>query len=285
MSSAFGLEIVLGDDWMLDHTYRLPAEMLRIIVSLLPTKFALRTTVLSRRWRPIWCSVPLNLTVDFRLCDEDSECIRAVSQILASHPGPSKRFSIGIFRRDEDLSNMVDGWFLSPALDDLEMLEFVGGRALPQLPSSVMRFAATLQSFSLGHCYFHCIDANPVRILPRLTKLVLYEVCITSMYMEHLLVGCIVLEALQLEYVYGITTLHIASASVRTIGLSCWCNSRPFEAIHDVVIGNVPCLEKLILDPLGPTSIEVTGAPRLTVLGYVSTEFSRLVLGPVIIEV
>ena len=55
---------------------------------------------------------------------------------------------------------------------------------------------------------------------------------------------------------------------------------------HDLVIEDTPCLDKLIvLDPVGPTTIRVIDAPKLTVLGYVSTEFSRLAIGPVVIEV
>ena len=78
----------------LDIISSLPDEMLRIIISLLPTKSAFRTTILSKRWMPLWSSVPLELNVDDDLSDKVSNQITAVSNILATHPGPAIRLSL-----------------------------------------------------------------------------------------------------------------------------------------------------------------------------------------------
>ena len=72
-------------------------DMLLIIIGLLPTKSAVKTTLLSGRWRPLWRYVPLNLTVDSRLYDGDCKCMGAVSKILSPHPGPARRLDIRMF--------------------------------------------------------------------------------------------------------------------------------------------------------------------------------------------
>ena len=55
---------------------------------------------------------------------------------------------------------------------------------------------------------------------------------------------------------------------------------------QDLVIQDAPCLEKFILlDPMGPTTIKIIDAPKLTVLGYASTERSHLLIGAITIQV
>ena len=156
----------------LDFISGLPDEMLHIIVSLLPTKSAVRTTVLSWCWCPIWRSTPLNLTVDYDLCIKDTGRIAAVSSILSTHPGPARRLSLDdVFHPNCKLDAKFDLWFQSPTLDKLEELLFAGGQPQRSLSPSALCLAPTVCLASFASCYLRQIVASPTLLLPRLTEL------------------------------------------------------------------------------------------------------------------
>ena len=94
-----------------DRISELPDEMMCLIISFLPTKSGARTTVLSQRWRPLWCSVPLKLKVDGSLAHGDEERLSAVSQILAAHPGPVRKLTIRSFGVNFYAGFKLNEWF------------------------------------------------------------------------------------------------------------------------------------------------------------------------------
>jgi hypothetical protein len=57
--------------------------------------------------------------------------------------------------------------------------------------------------------------------------------------------------------------------------------------LQELVIENAPCLERLIPSGThdGLKKIRVIAVPKLTVLGYLSSSISKLVLGTIIIKV
>ena len=275
----------------LDFISSLPDDMLLVIIGLLPTKSVVRTALLSRRWRPLWRCVPLNLTVDSCLCDGDCKRMAAVSKILSSHPGPARRLDIRMFSTNCKVQPKFDEWFLSPALDQLEELSFEAGRCR-SLPPSALRLTPTLRRASFSSCYLPQINAAPALLLPQLKQLDLFDVVISKKAMEHLLRSCTALEYLRLEQIHGFISLHIASTNLRWIYVSCWprnktsIGKRSLQLFHVMVIENAPFLERLLVsDVEGPTKIRVIDAPKLTVLMYSSAKFSELSIGSVIVQV
>jgi hypothetical protein len=83
-----------------DLISRLPDAVLGSIVSLLPTKDGARTQAISRRWRPLWRSAPLNLVADREFMSKDQRSIGLIKKILSDHPGPGRRFSLFISTSD-----------------------------------------------------------------------------------------------------------------------------------------------------------------------------------------
>ncbi|KAB2623512.1 F-box/LRR-repeat protein 13-like [Pyrus ussuriensis x Pyrus communis] len=67
-----------------DRISALPTEVLCHILSFLPTNYAVRTTVLSKRWKNIWTSVP-----NLYFCDDDypevNDFTAFVNRVLDSH--------------------------------------------------------------------------------------------------------------------------------------------------------------------------------------------------------
>ena len=243
----------------LDFISSLPDDMLLVIIGLLPTKSAVRTTLLSRRWRPLWRRVPLNLTVESCLCDGDCKRMAAVSKILSSHPGPARRLDIRMFSTNCKVQAKFDEWFLSPALDHLEELSFEAGRCRYLLPSA-LRLTPTLRRASFSSCYFPQINAAPALLLPQLKQLDLFDVGILKKALEHLLRNCTTLEYLRLRQIHGFISLHIASTNLRWIYMSCWprnktsIGKRSLQLFHVMIIEIAPFLERLLVSDLeGPT--------------------------------
>lgn len=278
-----------------DLISRLPDEILGSIISILPTKDAARTAVLSSRWRSLWHYAPLNLTVDYGLArfavDDEERIAVVVSKILATHPGPTRRLSIGyigaiiLYRGFYAKS---DGWFRSPALDGLEELDFdLGVKPWWPLPRCVLRFAPTLRVASFSGCDFHEINATPALHLPRLKQLKLYGVAISEATLHCLLTGCTALESLHLDRIHGLSTVRIISSTLRSIDVSRFHCDVAQSQFQELVIEDAPYLERLVaLGPFGgPRTARVLAAPKLMVLGYLSSKMSKIVNGTLFVQV
>ena len=98
----------------LDFISNLPDDMLRVIISLLPIKYGARTTVLSRRWRPLWNSSPLDLIDTHELCHGYRKSLDVFFKILGGHLGPTKGLRMGKFRSNGKDRAKLDDWFRSP---------------------------------------------------------------------------------------------------------------------------------------------------------------------------
>jgi hypothetical protein len=260
----------------------LPNEVLGEIISLLPTNEGARTQILSRRWRPLWCSAPLNL--DFRHVGyvglrRRQELGDYLSPILDSHRGPGRRLHAWANNNEE--YDFVEECLSSPALDKLQELEvyFDIERAVPA--SFFSSSSPTLRVVDIERCRISDVTVHGLHF-PVLKLLGLSSVEIMSdSSFNNLLACCPVLDCLHMFGTTGVNCLRINSLSVRRIGV------RVASVVDQLIIENAPCLETLLhFDEYTHHDLHVSmlSAPKLQNLGF-CIETTSIVFGSKDIEV
>ncbi|RCV20952.1 LOW QUALITY PROTEIN: hypothetical protein SETIT_4G099500v2 [Setaria italica] len=189
---------------------------------------------------------------------DEEEVASLITRILATHPGPGRRFSahvVHLLRRPAT----VDAWLQSPALDGLEELEFdIGGlyEAAPELPlpASAFRFSATLRVATIAKCRFPddalCLPSSGRRI--------------SEGALHGVIAGCPVLESLLLTGRSRFSCIRINSQSLVSLGLRVYT--------EELIIEDAPLLERLLqLEFRIATHLDLgtqmISAPKLETLG------------------
>ncbi|KAM3295798.1 hypothetical protein ACQJBY_038227 [Aegilops geniculata] len=257
-----------------DFISRLPDAVLGTIISLLPTKDGGRTQALSRRWRHLWRSAPLNLEVLTRPPDDPipthSVSPSAVSDIISRHHGPARRFYFHCLR-DDEVYAQAETWFLSRALANLQELDASYGN-LPLLPSA-LRAAPTLLVAKISHCD---LPGEIVPSFPLLKQLTLLYVSISADVFHTLLSSCHALESLCMSQVRAAGCLRVSSPTLRSIGFR---DNHSEET--ELVIEDAPRLVRLLLPYCYQddcVTIRVIWAPKLEVMGPFAAFVSKLLL-------
>ncbi|XP_037450662.1 putative FBD-associated F-box protein At3g50710 [Triticum dicoccoides] len=252
-----------------DFISRLPDDILGTIISLLPTKDGGRTQALSRRWRHLWLSAPLNLEVRNRppryfpgVPVLTSIVPRAaISEILSRHPGPTRRLYINC-PRSGFLFFRAQEWFQSRALANLQELDI--SHAYCPLLEIVLRSASTILVAKISHCD------------PPGKKLTLFLVSIIADAFHRLLSGCHALESLYMAEVRAAGCLHVSSPTITTIIFRHSSSEKT-----ELVIEDAPCLLRLLLTDCKRddcVTVRVISAPNLKILGPFLVVASKLLL-------
>ncbi|XBI04387.1 hypothetical protein VPH35_132699 [Triticum aestivum] len=232
-----------------DRISQVPDAVLGEIVSLLPTKDGARTQVLASRWRHLWRSAPLNLDCGglLPIPTHHRDLDRLVSRILAAHTGPGRRLCVPW--RNGRKAAKLEAWLRSPALDNLEELEFNNQSTgfLSRLPATTSRFAATLRLVKLELCH---LPDDAVRSLhfPQLKRLALVKVVISEGALGSLILACPAMECVLLWYISGVRRARISSPRIRSIGVVALVgsNSMGMPNLDELVIEKAPSLERLL---------------------------------------
>ncbi|KAJ4806313.1 F-box family protein [Rhynchospora pubera] len=257
----------------------LPDCVLSSILSLLPIKDAVRTSVLSSRWCHLWKATPLRLDdAVLRPGNPDRDVgpwghwtREAVTSIFASHHGPIETLSLSRFD-----SSALD-LFVQSAVQrgSIRQLTLSSNSFDPfashQLPPSLLN-CDSLHQLSLHGCHFP--QLLPPSIFPNLKELSLSGVPLPHDLFRILLSECPSLETLRVVYDSLDPVLSISSPRLRKL---------VFRLLHikELIIKDAPNLESLMLnfDHYTTKTVKVLDAPKLQLLGFIDAEFQGLQLG------
>jgi hypothetical protein len=277
-----------------DRISRLPDNLLRRVVSLLPAKDGARTTVLSSRWRGLWRCAPTVL-VDTHLLPAKCAGVRparagaasravtaAVSAALESHPGHFPFASLTCSFMDGANSALLARWFQLLATKGVDELVFINRTWPPslRLPSSLFS-CSSLRQLWIGAWVFPDTAALQRRAyFPNLRQLVL---------------GCLEMQDRDLEFVLAVSpVLEILTVTGSRTPLRARLNSHSVRCVHfclsiveEIAVVDAPCLERLFLfrsSNVGAT-VKIGHAPKLRMLGYLKPGVHLLQIGNTIIKV
>ncbi|XP_057773774.1 putative F-box protein At1g49610 [Salvia miltiorrhiza] len=142
----------------LDRLSDLPDSLiLEILLLLWEIRDVVRTTILSKRWKDLWTTVP---RLDFHFCDEDPNFIRGV---LAQWKGAKiLNFSITFISHDPPSSDIIDSLLLlamEKQVAQLTMLGILRGDFEDSVVNAVLGiWAPNLLNFILeAHLYGTCL--------------------------------------------------------------------------------------------------------------------------------
>jgi hypothetical protein len=204
-----------------DRISSLPGHVIDCILSYLPIKEAVRTSVLSNTWRNKWYTLP-NLVFDkhcvSHVSSEDplvieNEFLKIVDHVLSVHSGPINMFK---FRDRKNLvsdSADIDRWILH-----------LTGRSIKEL---VLK-AYTDEQYKIPLCLFSCRSLHRLKLkwcwleppmtfegFRNLKSIDIMLVTVAQEAFENLISNCPLLEELKLTEVDGLDQINIRAPNLK----------------------------------------------------------------------
>ncbi|CAL4948938.1 unnamed protein product [Urochloa decumbens] len=278
------------DDGGEDRISALPDELLHIVVSRLPIKDAVRTTVLSPRWRGIWRSAPLVLYDAHLLPAREPARAAAVDRVLAAHPGPIRAVHLAycfLAAHERELARWPRR-LAAGRVRDLVFLNLTAAMNLVPLPADILR-CAELRRLYLGFWMFPDTGSFPEGAggFPHLRELVLINTFMEDSSLDRVLATSPALKTLALVVSYG-KGKHVRLRGPKLQCVLFWQS----EAVELAVL-DAPRLERLIMwETSAPSegdgslmAVKIAeGASSLKVLGYLQLGVHKLEIGNTVIK-
>lgn len=205
-------------DIELDRISSLPSHIIEQILSRLPIRDAVRTSVLSSKWRYKWAELSHlvfdNQCVSFSSQDQavvKNKLLSIIDHVLLLHIGPIHRFKLS--HRDLLAVSDIDRWIL-----------YLSRRSIKEFVLEIWKG----HRYSMPSCLFSCQNLNHLELFNCLLKppltfmgfknlktLDLQHITMAQHVFEGMISGCPLLEKLTLMNFDGFTHLNIEAPNLK----------------------------------------------------------------------
>ncbi|GMP58363.1 hypothetical protein CsSME_00022057 [Camellia sinensis var. sinensis] len=271
-----------------DIISNLPESVKETILACLPIQDAVRTSVLSRKWRYTWTKLP-QLVFDDTFCSDlfsktKDKLMTIIYQVLLFHHGPIPKFTLSLsgLKSCSEFDQLI--LFVSKrGIQELN-LNIQNGEPY-KLPSSLFS-CLQLKILTLHSCIFN--SPPEFKGFSRLLELELYEVVVTADILSRLISSSPLLERLSLQNSTSIDCLEINAPNLRfllceihagsiclkntvqlasvAIGLMASMDVEEFEVAETsklvTLFGSLPVIEFLELDYYYLRYMSAGGVPK-----------------------
>nr|XP_016473956.1 PREDICTED: F-box/FBD/LRR-repeat protein At1g13570-like isoform X1 [Nicotiana tabacum] len=233
-----------------DVISNLPDNVIDVILMRLPCKDAVRTSILSKKWRYHWCRLT-KLKLDESLWKTKKDKLyptvkftKIIYQILTLHEGPITKFKFDIV--DSKRCPTIDNFIYFLSRNDIQhlVLHFPWHK-IYKMPSSLFE-CSQLRHLTLHDCSIH--PPSGFKGFSSLVSLELCRVTISSELLESLINHCSLLEQLVLQFSEILNIIEINAPMLRSFEFT--------GSISSLCLKNVPLLKKASLDLCQGSSME-----------------------------
>ncbi|KAH7688265.1 RNI-like protein [Dioscorea alata] len=203
-----------------DRISNLPSELKKKILECLPIKDAVRTSILSTKWRYVWASLQ-NLVFDDKdfISDEefDDMFLDFVDRCLLLHDAPILKFHLMM---EFDSSPPIDRWILVVSRKEVENFRLVVSGPLDDMYKV---HSSLFSCHELKHLWLaNCVITLPRNFkgLDKLNTLRLHEIIISNCDLSYLVSSCTQLQQLELVSLKNDNSLDIEGKEEKRLTIS-----------------------------------------------------------------